>query len=88
MALTITFKIHSEPEPIVAKIMADAKKVGVQFQGDSWSVSFSGCSAKGTYSLEGDLIQLTVLDKPFFLSDSAIRKMAVENASAWGLSVV
>lgn len=87
MAFSITFNIATEPERTVAKIMDEARKAGVAFAGDDQQGTFSGFNAKGSYSRQGNQIHIAVLEKPFFVPETLIRKMAAEKAPAWGLAV-
>lgn len=87
MAFSITFNITAEREPTVAKIMAESRKAGVELNGDDKQGTFSGFSARGSYSRDGDQIHITVIEKPFFIPESLIRKMAAEKAPKWGLAV-
>ena len=88
MAFSITFNITAEPEATVTKIMREARKAGVELKGDEQQGTFAGFNAKGSYSREGNQLHITVIEKPFFVPDSLIRKKAIEKAPAWGLAVV
>jgi hypothetical protein len=88
MSFSITFNITAEPEATVTRIIAEAKKAGVELNGDDRQGTFAGFNAKGSYSREGSQIHITVLEKPFFVSESLICKLALEKAPTWGLAVV
>jgi hypothetical protein len=87
MAFSITFKITAEPEATVAKIMEEARRAGIELCGDGQQGTFSGFNARGSYCREDNQIQVTVTEKPFFVSETLIRKMALEKAPEWGLAV-
>ena len=88
MAFSITFNITAEPEATITKIMDEARKAGIELNGDDKQGTFAGFNARGSYSREGNQIHIAVAEKPFFVPDSLIRKMAIEKAPAWGLAVV
>jgi hypothetical protein len=87
MSFSITFNITAEPEAAVAKIMGEARRVGVELNGDDRQGTFAGFNARGTYSREGNQIHITVIEKPFFVPETLLRRMAVEKAPEWGLAV-
>lgn len=87
MTFSITFNITAEPEATVAKIMDAARKAGVELSGDDQQGTFSGFNAKGSYARDGRQIHIRVVEKPFFVPETLIRKMAVEKAPEWGLAV-
>jgi hypothetical protein len=87
MAFSITFNITGEPEATVARIQGEARRAGIKLEGDDRQGTFSGFNARGSYSREGLQLHVTVVEKPFIVPESLIRKMAAENAPAWGLAV-
>jgi hypothetical protein len=88
MAFSITFNITAEPGPTVAAIMGEARKAGMELTGDDQRGTFFGFNSRGSYCREGNQIVVTVTEKPFFVPESMIRKMATERAPEWGLAVV
>jgi hypothetical protein len=87
MAFSIMFKFTTEPASAMTKIMAEARKAGVEFNGDDKQGAFSGFNATGSYSRDGHQLHITVLEKPFFVPEALIRKMAAQKAPEWGLAV-
>ncbi len=88
MSFCITFNITAEPALTLAKIMGEARKAGIELNGDDQQGTFAGFNARGSYSRQGNQIQVTVTEKPFFVPETLIRKMAVQKAPEWGLAVV
>jgi hypothetical protein len=88
MAFTLTFNITADPATTLAKLFAEGKKAGVQFTGDDQQGAFAGCSAKGTYAVNGRELRVTVTEKPFFITESLVRNQAREKAPAWGAVLV
>ena len=87
MAFSITFNITAEPQATVAKIMGAAREAGIELNGDDRQGTFAGFNARGSYAREGNQIHITIMEKPFFVPESLIRKLAVEKAPEWGLAV-
>jgi hypothetical protein len=88
MAFSITFNITAEPESTISAIMDAARGAGIQIQGDNQRGTFSGFNAKGTYSRDANQVNVTVTEKPFFVSERMVRKLAAEKAPEWGVTVV
>jgi hypothetical protein len=63
MSRTIRVNTTERPSTLVARA-AGIKKYGVDFKGDTTSGSFSGKGVKGTYSIQGRGVTVTIIDKP------------------------
>jgi hypothetical protein len=87
MSFCITFNITAPTEPTISRIMAEARKAGVELTGDDCQGVFSGFHARGSYSRTGNQVHVTITEKPFFVPETLIRKVAAEKAPDWGLAV-
>jgi hypothetical protein len=85
MAFIIDFSFAAEPKGTVTRIVEEARKVGVQIDGDDQQGTFSGHQAKGTYAVNGHRLSITVTEKPWIFPEALIRKVAREKAPEWGL---
>lgn len=72
-----TFEIHMKEDPAVVldRAKAAAKRSGALFEGDLKGGTFSGSGVEGTYVIEGNLISLTVTEKPPVIPWSIVETM-------------
>lgn len=76
MSCTFTIPFSGEPGVILGKAKEAIEKQGGQFSGNenegSFHVSVLSNTIAGSYTVAGKDLTLTITDKPFFLSCSAI----------------
>ena len=67
-----SIEFQGTAEEIVNKVRAQIQRQGGTFNGDASSGSFSvkviGSTIAGSYTITGSQINITITDKPFFLS--------------------
>jgi hypothetical protein len=85
MSFFMDFSFAAEPKGTVARIVEEARKVGVQIDGDYQQGTFSGHQARGSYAVNGHRLTITVTEKPWIFPEALIRKVAREKAPEWGL---
>jgi len=59
----------SNPEVTIKELIAKAAESGVTVAEDG---SISGMGLKGNYKVEGNVVSITITDKPFIFPDSMI----------------
>ena len=64
MSRTFSVSFTEDPNALIARADKAAIKYGVDFKGDTTSGSFSGKGVKGTYSIQGRGVTVTITDKP------------------------
>ena len=67
-----SIKLNLHPHEVFAKSKANADNNGVTLKGDHQIGQFSGKGIEGTYELNGDILTITIVEKPFFYSWSLI----------------
>jgi hypothetical protein len=88
MAFVINFKITADPKGTMAKILSEAGKAGIHFEGNDQQGTFRGHNAAGSFNLNGHQLQVTVTDKPFLIPESLIRKVVTAKVPDYGLVVI
>ena len=71
------YEIHikQDPEIVVEKAKTAAQRSGATFEGDGRSGVFSGSGVEGTYVVEGQVLQLTITEKPAGIPWSLVESM-------------
>ena len=67
-----SIKLTSDPHEVFAKFKATAAKNGVALKGDHQLGQFSGKGITGNYALNGDVLTVTIVEKPFLFGWSMI----------------
>ena len=79
MSCTINLPFSGSADAIVNKAKSAIEGQGGSFTGDnqngSFSVSVMGSSIAGSYAVEGNMLNLLITDKPFFVSCGMIESM-------------
>ena len=65
---TITIEAKRDIETIISNAREAAAANGADFDGDATSGTFSGMGVEGNYRVNGETIEITITDKPFFLT--------------------
>ncbi len=60
-----SIKLAQDPHEVFAKFKATAEKNGVGLKGDHQLGHFSGKGIEGHYELGGDVLNITIVKKPF-----------------------
>ncbi|MEO6187582.1 MAG: hypothetical protein ABIO82_07635 [Ginsengibacter sp.] len=72
----LSIPFSADPKLILSKVKTAIQNQDGVLEGDensgSFSVSVFGNSIKGSYSIEGNVMNITVSDKPMFVPCSAI----------------
>jgi hypothetical protein len=63
---TFTTTFSGSASEMVNKAKATASNAGADFNGDEESGTFSGKGVNGRYSVNGNSVEITITDKPFF----------------------
>ncbi len=66
MSESFSFKITLTPEQAVERAREGAKRQGADFQGDAKRGTFSAMGVAGDYTITGDVIEVTITERPFF----------------------
>ena len=78
MSKSFEFKLHSDPDDVIAKARLAARDNGVNFEGDGQTGHFAGHGIEGSYLILEDTLSLKILKKPFImpwsLIESSLRK--------------
>lgn len=78
MSKSFEFKLHSDPDDVIAKARLAARDNGVNFEGDGQTGRFAGHGIEGSYLILEDTLSLKILKKPFImpwsLIESSLRK--------------
>jgi hypothetical protein len=75
---TFTMNTNKDPETLVQQAGQVAKENDATFKGDTNSGSFSGKGVEGSYEIEGNIVKVTVTNKPTLASWSKVEsKMLV-----------
>ena len=78
MSKSFEFKLHSDPDDVIAKARLAARDNGVNFEGDGQTGHFAGHGIEGSYLILEDTLSLKILRKPFImpwsLIESSLRK--------------
>ena len=69
---TYTYEV-TDTEKTIKELSEKAADSGIEVTGDNKSGEISGMGIKGSYSITGNNISLTVLDKPFFISEGKFK---------------
>jgi len=79
MSCTINLPFTGTAETIVSKAKSAVEGQGGTFTGDNQAGSFSlsamGSNIAGSYTVEGNMLNLLVTDKPFFVSCGMIESL-------------
>ena len=67
-----SIKLTLDPHEVFEKFKATAAKNGVTLKGDHQLGQFSGKGIKGSYALNGDVLTVTIVEKPFLFGWSMI----------------
>ena len=67
MGRTFKFPFKGDKKALLAEVRRRAAEQGVTFEGDESSGQFSGLIS-GTYMVSGEVVTLTIEEKPFFVS--------------------
>jgi|HubBroStandDraft_5_1064220.scaffolds.fasta_scaffold1111061_2 hypothetical protein len=70
-SVKVSVTVKGKIEDVLKKVKSAAASKGVKFDGDEKSGKFSG-DAEGTYTVDGQTINITITDKPFYASDSQV----------------
>ncbi len=64
---TITVETNGDTEAIISRAKEAASANGFQFDGDTDSGSFSGMGVTGEYRVNGNIMEISIAEKPAFL---------------------
>ncbi len=67
-----SIKLTRDPQEVFEKFKATAAKNGVALKGDPMLGKFSGKGIVGSYELSGDILTITIEEKPFLFGWSMI----------------
>lgn len=67
MTKSFTVKLNRDPNELLALARHKASAKGFQFDGDENTGRFQGAGFRAIYHIRGDLLSITVLQKPFFV---------------------
>ena len=78
MSKSFEFKLHRDPDDVIAKARLAARDNGVNFEGDGQTGRFAGHGIEGSYLILEDTLSLQISKKPFImpwsLIESSLRK--------------
>ena len=83
MSIKITLPSPKNPEAAFLMLKGEAEKAGVKFSGDETGGSGSGFGFEVSYEVLSDSIEVTVHDKPFFVSERRIRNAIDEHYNTY-----
>ena len=72
MPESFSFPITVTPKQAVEKAKAAAEKEGATFEGNSKEGKFSALGVVGSYEIRGSVVEVEILEKPFFAPLSII----------------
>ena len=78
MAESFSFHITQSPEQAVEKARAAAEKQGARFEGDASGGRFSAMGVVGSFRITGDLVEVDILERPFFAPPPIIEATITE----------
>jgi len=85
MSCNFNLNFSEPPNLAVAKARAAVEAQNGVFNGDDTSGNFQvtvfGNTIKGNYTVNGQILNLTITDKPFFVPCSTIESFLVKNIS-------
>lgn len=87
MPLLIEFNIAADVQDTIARILNEARRAGVQLEGDDREGTFAGLQARGSYQINGQRLSITVTEKPWLVPETLIRNVARSKAPDWGLEL-
>jgi hypothetical protein len=67
IAKTFSISFTGDPASLLADAHASAQQNDVQFIGDTQRGSFSGQGIEGSYEISGNIVNVTIDKKPFFV---------------------
>jgi hypothetical protein len=72
MSKSFEFKLHSDPDAVIARARLAARENGVNFEGDGQTGRFAGHGIEGSYLILEDTLSLKISKKPFIMPWSLI----------------
>lgn len=72
MSKSFEFKLHSDPDDVIARARLAARENGVNFEGDGQTGRFAGHGIEGSYLILEDTLSLKISKKPFIMPWSLI----------------
>lgn len=69
---TYKIKFNMDPHEKLDKLKKAASRIGIRFDGDIDSGTFSGSGLKGKYRREGSHVVVTITSTPFFVSEEKV----------------
>lgn len=72
MSKSFEFKLHSDPDDVIARARLAARENGVIFEGDGQTGRFAGHGIEGSYLILEDTLSLKISKKPFIMPWSLI----------------
>lgn len=85
MARTYRYRLHGDPKSMIVRMRSEvASFPAVRFTGDEKSGSVEGMGLKASYSVAGDVIDLTIHRIPIIVSWGKVEEELERRAPSWG----